>query len=159
MSTILVGHSLGKYVAMNCSTWEISQAGLTRWVPVRAKRRGAKPGVTGAGVMGPNKEKNDELWKSTRFQLTPDAKRRLLAKGLEVAVKVMYNTHLYTFGGKLYHQKSGAPIGERGSVGTCRIILNFVDREVQEKLVAIKNAPLLALRYLDDVRKMLKSIK
>ncbi len=76
-----------------------------------------------------------------------------------MAVKVMYNTHLYTFGGKVYHQRSGAPIGERGSVGTCRIILNFVDRAVQEKLVAIKNAPLLAFRYLDDVRKMLRSIK
>ena len=118
--------------------------------------------------MGPNKENNDEMWKFTRFQLTPDAKRKLLAKGLELAVKVMYNTHLYTFGGKVYHQQSGAPIGERGSVGTCRIILNFggkvyhqqsgapigergsvgtcriilnfVDREVQEKLVTIKNA-------------------
>ena len=49
-------------------------------------------------------------------------------------------------------------IGERGSVGTCRIILNFLDREVQEKLVDIKNPPLLAFRYLDDVRKKLRSI-
>ena len=144
---------------MNCSTWEISQAGLSRWVPVRAKQRGAKPGVTGAGVLGPHKEKNDGMWKFTRFEITPEVKKKLLAKGLEVAVKVMYNTHLYTFRGKVYHQQSGAPIGERGSVGTCRIILNFVDREVQEKLVAIKNAPILAFWYLDDVRKMLKRIK
>ena len=85
----------GKYVAMNCSTWEISQAGLSRWVPVRAKQRGAKPGVTGAGVMGPTKEVNNSMWKFTRFLLTPEAKKRLLAKGLEVAVKVMYNTHLH----------------------------------------------------------------
>ena len=74
-------------------------------------------------------------------------------------LSICTSAHLYTFGGELYHQKSGAPIGERGSVGTCRIILNFVDREVQEKLVAIKNAPILAFRYLDDVRKMLKRIK
>ena len=44
-------------------------------------------------------------------------------------------------------------------MGTCRIILNFLDREVQQKLEAIKNPPLLAFRYLDDIRKMLKSIK
>ena len=44
-------------------------------------------------------------------------------------------------------------------MGTCRIILNFLDREVQEKLVDIKNPPLLAFRYLDDIRKKLRSIK
>ena len=78
---------LGIYVAMNCSTWEISQAGLSRWVPVRAKQRGAKPGVTGAGVMGPTKKGNNSMWKFTRFLLTPEAKKdswprvwRLLSK-------------------------------------------------------------------------------
>ena len=38
---------------------------------------------------------------------------------------------------------SGAPIGERCSVSTCRIILIFVNREAHEKLVDIKSAPLL----------------
>ena len=113
---------LSKYIAMNCTDYEISQAGLSRWVPRRAKRPGAKPGVTGAGVMGPHEEKNDEMWKFTRFEITPEVKRKLLAKGLEVAVKVMYDTHLYTFGGKVYHQQSGPPL-ESGSVGSCRIIL------------------------------------
>ena len=34
---------LGKYVAVNFSTWEISQAGLILRVPVHAKHHGAKP--------------------------------------------------------------------------------------------------------------------
>ena len=64
---------------MNCTDNEIGQAGLSRWVPRRAKSRGAKPGVTGAGVLGPHKEKNDGMWKFTRFEITPEAKKKLSA--------------------------------------------------------------------------------
>ena len=63
-------------------------------------------------------EKNNKIWRSTRFQPTPKVQRKFSAKGLEVGVKLMHNS----FGGKVNHQQS-----EYGSVGSCRIILNFVD--------------------------------
>ena len=53
------------------------------WSEVRAKQRGAKPGITDEGVMGPNKEKNDEQWLFSRVEATVGEKRKLLAKGKE----------------------------------------------------------------------------
>ena len=116
---------LGKYVAMNISEYDVATAGLRQVVPVRAKRRGAKPGVGGAGVMGPHKDKNDEMWRFPKFESTDEDKQKLLAKGVEIAVKVMYTIHLYKFAGKVYQQRSGAPIGLRGSGASLRIIMNL----------------------------------
>ena len=80
-----------KYVAINCGRLEVCEAGLRRVVPVRAKQRGAKPGMMGEGVMGPSKDRNDEQWLFSKVQ-TVDEKKKLLAK---VATKALWQTHLY----------------------------------------------------------------
>ena len=150
---------LGKYVAMNSSEYEVFQAGLRRVVPVRAKRRGTKPGVRGAGVLGPHKHKNDEMWKFSHFEPTKEEKKKLLAKGVEIAVKMMYNSHLYTFGGKVYKQRSGAPIGLRGSGASLRIIMNLWDSKVLDLLENINWTVRIGFCYVDDIRKLLRAIK
>ena len=83
----------------------------------------------------------------------------MLAKGVEIAVKVMYTTHLYTFAGKVYQQRSGAPIGLRGSGTSLRIIMNIWDRKVLNLMENIKMAPKVAFRYVDDIRKLVSAIK
>ena len=150
---------LRKYVAMNISEYEVATAGLRQVVPVRAKRRGAKPGVRGAGVMGPHKDKNDEMWRFPKFESTDEDKQKLLAKGVEIAVKVMYTIHLYTFAGKVYQQRSGAPIGLRGSGASLRIIMNLWDRKVLDMMENINLVPRVAFRYVDDIRKLTNAIK
>ena len=151
---------LAKYVAINCSRVEVCEAGLRRVVPVRAKQRGAKPGITGEGVMGPHKEKNDEQWLfSARFEPTDEEKKKLLAKGFQVATKALWQTHLYKFGGKIYHQKKGAPIGARASGAGARLIMNLHDEVVKEKLEKIRNMPDIAFRYVDDERFHLRGFK
>ena len=122
---------LSKYVAINCSRLEVCEAGLRRVVPVRAKQKGAKPGMTGEGVMGPHKEKNNDQWLLSAAEPTEEEKRKLLAKGLEVATKALWRTHLYKFGGKIYHQRSGAPIGARASGAGARVIMNSHDEVVK----------------------------
>ena len=109
--------------------------------------------------MGPHKHKNDEMWKFSKFEPTAMDKKKLLAKGVELAVKIMYNTHLYTFGGKIYQQRSGAPIGLRGSGASLRLIMNLWDRKVLDLLEDIKLIPRVAFRYVDDIRKLLRAIK
>ena len=150
---------LAKYIAINASEYEVAQSGLRRVVPVRAKRRGAKPGMKGAGVLGPHKNKNDEMWKFPKYEPTAEDRRKLLAKGVEIAVKVMYTTHLYTFAGKVYKQRSGAPIGLRGSGASLRVIMNLWDTKVLELMENIKLVPRVAFRYVDDIRKLLNAIK
>ena len=75
--------------------------------------------------MGPHKDKNDEMWRFPKFESTDEDKQKLLAKGVEIAVKVMYTIHLYKFAGKVYQQRSGAPIGLRGSGASLMIIMNL----------------------------------
>ena len=150
---------LCKYIAINCSRLEVCEAGLRRVIPVRAKQRGAKPGMTGAGVVGPHKENNDEQWWFSEVEATAEEKKKLLAKGFEIATKTLWQTHLYKFGGKIYHQKSGAPIGARASGAGCRVIMNIHDEVVAEKLEKIDNNPDLAFRYVDDERYHLRGLK
>ena len=40
-------------------------------------------------------------------------RRKILAKAIEVGVKLLFSTFAYTFGGKVYRQLDGAPIGTR----------------------------------------------
>ena len=34
---------------------------------------------------------------------------------VKIIAEVMFTNHLYTFGGQVYHQKKGGPIGLRGT--------------------------------------------
>ena len=72
---------------------------------------------------------------------------------------VMYNTHLYTFGGNVYKQRSGVPIGLHGSGASLRIIMNLWDSKVLDLMKNIKLTPRVAFRYVDDIRKLLRAIK
>ena len=99
------------------------------------------------------------MWKFYNFEPTKEEKKKLLAKGVEIAVRMMYNSHLYTFGGKVYKQRSGAPIGLRGSGASLRIIMNLWDSKVLDLLENINWAVRVGFRYVDDIRKLLRAIK
>ena len=97
-------------------------------MPRRDKKTGPKPSVTGNETLGPHRDRDDHRWQFPAVtEYTDKEKKMLLAKGLEIAVTVMYTTHIYSFGGKLYHQVSGGPTGLRGTGSCCRVTLNRFD--------------------------------
>ena len=50
------------------------------------------------------------------------------------ATKAMFQQHLYKFGGKVFNQAQGGPIGLRGTCAVARIILQLFDSKWKIRL-------------------------
>ena len=89
------------------------RSSLWRSLPRRRYKHGVRPGLTGVGPMGAEAE--DELqWEcKPELRLTEGQKSKVMAEVMRLAVELMYETHLYTFGGKCYKQRERDPIGLR----------------------------------------------
>ena len=84
-------------------------------------------------------------------------KRRIVATVLRIAVLILFQSHVYTFGGKSYLQKHGGPIGLRSTCCIARITMLWWD-EQWLKLVGENNLELEAkARYIRAYRQKKKS--
>ena len=71
-----------------------------RWVlPVRRAKTGTRPRVRGEGPFG-KEVHNQEMWKFLDVRLKEEEKWEILATVEAIALQVIFETHLYTFGGK-----------------------------------------------------------
>ena len=71
----------------------------------------------------------------------------------------MFSTHIYTFGGKLYRQAKGGPIGLRGTCALARVIMNVWDNMWEEQLRKVNIEWEDYFRYMDDGRIFLHPVK
>ena len=72
---------------------------LRRVLPWRRKNRGVRPGITGEGPRGKERE-DQEQWEFPRIVLTEEEKRGIIAAVIRVATEAMLNTNT-ALGGKL----------------------------------------------------------
>ena len=91
--------------------------------------------------------------------MTALEKRMLVATVVKIGVLCMMNTHVYSFAGDIYLQRSGGPIGLRSTCAVARVVMNAWDAKwmevVKENKLEIKRRN----RYMDDIRVMLLAIK
>ena len=140
-----------RYVAMRYDPFEVRKMALERIIPKRKYRKGTKPGVTGKEPLG--KESDDEVrWVFPQREPTNKEKRSLIAAALEIGVRDAFSLHVYQFGGKLYHQQDGGPIGMRLAGSVSRIVMNEWARKLLGILNENKIKVWLAAFYVDDVR-------
>ena len=147
-----------RYLALEMSDTEISLSGLRHVLPVRRSNKGTKPLVYGPLAMG-NDTENDSQWRFPKIKLTEKDKRLLLATVIQMVVKTIFQTHVYQFGGKVYHQKQGGPIGLRATGAISRIVMGDWDLRLKEALTKVNVKVDEAGRYVDDIRLWLKAIK
>ena len=57
-----------------------------------------------------------EQWCFPDVVLTGKEKRQIIAQVVSMATKAMFKHHHYKFGGKMFRQTDGGPIGLRGHV-------------------------------------------
>ena len=110
------------YLAITIGDVEMRKMGLRGYIP---KRQGV---WNGCGTLRAKTNKEMEGWKVTSLQLPNNLKKVVLGKILEIAVLLMFNSHVYTFAGEIFLQKSGAPIGLRSSAAIARLIMKLHDR-------------------------------
>ena len=131
---------------------------LRRVLPTRRSFRGTKPGMTGQGPLGA--EIGDEKqWRFPKVEITEQEQKLIMSEVLKLAVETMYDTHMYSFGGTVYKQTEGGPIGLRSTCAVARVIMSRWDMKWKERL-AMNNIQLETdARYVDDGRAILFSLR
>ena len=87
------------------------------FMPTRWSKQGTTPQLNGTNVKQPNSNVESQ-WVFPDLTPTEHQIRLLMGAALYVAVKTLYRTHMYTFGGKVYLQSDGGPIGLRFTTGS-----------------------------------------
>ena len=83
----------------------------------------------------------------------------IVAEVVSIAVRVMFQTHQYTFGGEYFQQNDGGPIGLRGTCAVARVVMAMFDGVWTNKVGLVGLIVWLYMRYMDDGRMILPSIK
>ena len=109
--------------------------------------------------MGPHS--NDEkLWHFPEgVELSDHEKRKVVAEVVAIGVRTMFATHVYNFGGRVFHQKVGGPIGLQSTGAIARVVMAMTDRRVKSKLIKDGIDTKLDARYVDDGRTLMHPIK
>ena len=144
---------MARYVAIGYQPHEIGALRLGRVIPVRRYRKGVKPGVTGKEAM--KKESGDEVrwvFPVPSEEFTDLERRKLFAACLEIGVRKSFALHTYQFGGVLYKQTEGGPIGMRLTMAGSRVEMAFWGREVKKILIKEDFKVWLDAGYVDDMR-------
>ena len=148
-----------KYIAANSSEASVAVNKLRRVLPWRPTKMGKRPGVTGPEALGPHSD-GEALWQFPRgMELTDLDKKMVIAQVVAIGVRTMFQTHVYTFGGHLFHQKKGGPIGLRGTGAVARVVMAMCDIKVKDKMENSKVETQVDARYVDDVRNQLMPLK
>ena len=147
-----------RYLALNWSAEECRRSKLSRILPRRRKKGGSRPTVRGQGPKG--KERGDqEQWTFPKIVLEDWEKEEIVSEVISLATAAMFRNHYYSFGGKVFHQESGGPIGLRGTCSIARLVMQLYDHKWSKRMVELGITVWLMVRYMDDTRILLPEIK
>ena len=147
-----------RYVALNWTRDQCQASKLRRILPWRRKKTGTRPGIRGSGPRG--KTRGDtEQWVFPHVVLEEGEKKLLVGTVLQIMVRALFSTHHYSFGGKIYHQRGGGPIGLRGTAAVARLIMQVFDVVWRARLEKVGIETWLLARYVDDCRALLQPFK
>ena len=147
-----------RYLALNWDLEQCKRSNLRRVLPIRRGKRGTRPGLKGAGPRG--KLKGDqEQWEFRDIILQEWEKKQIIAEVVSLATRAMFRNHFYKFGGVMYHQTKGGPIGLRGTCAVARLVMQMFDDKWGKILDNLGVTRWLSFRYVDDSRTLLPPIK
>ena len=165
------------FLAATMERKEIVKMGLHDFVPVRRSKMGKVPGlvkgseITSRTVVKDKKDNCDpepptkvtfggsgSKWGVPRRQPEGKDKMRLIGMVVEVAILIVTRNHHYRFGGNMYRQEEGLPIGSRLTGSIARICTDQwsrgMDLVLEENLVK----RYLKEKYVDDVNLVVEAV-
>ena len=143
-----------RYISLNMTAEEAASSPLRRVLPWRRGKRGTQPGMRGEGPRGATVG-DTEQWCFPDVVLTGKEKRQIIAQVVSMATKAMFKHHHYKFGGKMFRQTDGGPIGLRGTCSVARVTMQMFDRKWLGGLKRLGVVTELDARYMDDGRNVL----
>ena len=147
---------VAKYLAMNMKPEEIKKMKLEQIIPDRVSVKGARPGPTTEEARKGKDDKYITKWTFTgKREATEKEKKIMLARALRIGIEVSFRNYTYTFGGKVYVQMSGGPIGSRLTMACARIVMCRWGKRVRQALKEGEVETLMDGIYVDDVRTLI----
>ena len=149
----------GVFVAVQCTTLEIKESGLSTVVPGRRHKKGNFPGL----VTDELNTRHGEDTVPTKFlplrsDLTEEEKRRLLAKVVEVSVLAILRNHVYSWKGDTWLQSCGVPTGLRLSGIIGRVCMDSWSRQMRILMASNNMISFLHEKYVDDVEVVAENV-
>ena len=97
-------------MALNNTQEELCRRRVNHLIPVRRKRGGNRPGITGF-MDAPT----GDIWKWVRDpeQYSPDEKKQVMAEVVRTMVMATFNNHYYKWDGSTKRQERGAAMDLR----------------------------------------------
>ena len=126
--------------------------GLKNLVP---KWLGKRPDLLTLGGEALTEEKK---WAPMRRCLLEKEKKIIISRVVEAAVIICMNSHVYSFGEKIYIQVEGGPIGMRFTASLANVVMKMWDKKWVELMEEAGLEFDLFLRYVDDCRLFLPAI-
>ena len=145
------------YVALETNETERRLSGLARLLPTRKYKKGTRPIITGPVALGPGTDEETQ-WTFPDVTPTEMEQKLLLATVVEIGVKTIFRTHLYQFGGRMYHQQGGGPIRLRATGAIARVVMGDWDQRLDSLLIKNGFSVEAGARYVDDIRIILQAV-
>ena len=101
----------------------------------------------------------DSNWTWPKNRASKGEIRKLIAAALEIVVKFFFKNFLYTFGGDVYEQGFGGPIGARLTMAVYRLVMQSWHEHYREILKCSKIEELLGGIYVDDGRAIVRKLE
>ena len=127
-------------------------------LPYRRKAGGTQPGMTSKGMMG-SKDDLEDQWVYKCKEVTKEQRREIVARVVEIAIRTVFENFCYDFGGKIFLQLFGGPIGARLTMACARVVMTEWGEKYLEKLDKSGIRTTLLKIYVDDVRQVSTLIK
>ena len=126
---------------------------IRKYLPVRKYqcRRGRKPTIAS--------KNQGSKWVWPKQVINNSILKKLMGIGLGIAVKFLFENFIYTFGGKYFLQKKGAPIGARITMCVSHIVMQDWRDEYEVILEASKIESLMKGLYVDDGRDLIEMLR
>ena len=137
--------TLAVYLFLVLGASVMVKCGLEKVVPVRKSNSKARSLLAKS-----NKDLNE--WSVNTDECSQDMKKQMLGRLLQILTIVLMSSSCYSFGGKIYRQREGAGIGERGSACIARTIMSLWDKFWASSQARSGLFCPLFIRYVDDVR-------
>ena len=112
---------------------------------------GVEPGITSAEVNSVEGD-IDKQWCFPRCTPNEQEEKEIIARCAEIATRTIFEQFCYKFGGKVYLQSDGGPIGTRITMCLARVVMHDWGDQYRTILTAASLRIALLSSYVDDVR-------
>ena len=138
------------YIRMNKNLTS-SVGNMWKILPFRRKVGGTEPGMSSEAMVG-KKGKVEEQWCFKVKEVNREQLLEIIGRCVEIAIRVVFENFTYNFGGRIYLQREGGPIGARLTMACSRVVMIDWGDQYMMILKEFRLTVTLFKIYVDDVR-------